>query len=99
MVIRNRRIELAGTAGKKNGGCNWLKQVGLPAILGSERRRQMRGCDESGARYVLLVSNLYQRTVRLEGAIRKPVDGLGKGGGEDEPTTMKHIGMKSLIKW
>jgi len=52
-----------------------------------------------GARYALLVSNLCQRTARLQKAIRKAVDGLGKDGGEDEPTTMKHIGMKSLIKW
>jgi len=34
-----------------------------------------------------------------EEAIRKPVDESGKGGGEDGPTTIKHIGMKSLIKW
>ena len=56
----------------------------------------MQGCDELGARYALLVSSLCQRTAQLQEAIRKPVDGLGGGG--DEPTTMKHIGMKSLIK-
>ena len=53
--------------------------------------------------YAHLVSSLCQRTARLQKRGDKKTcscaGGEGEGADEDEPVTVKHIGMKILIKW
>ena len=83
--------------GKEYSSCDRLKQVGLFAILGSGRWRQMLGSEKFGL-----------GAHRLRPLCVKKLDGWGRDdkqvcsqAGEvdwDEPVTVKQIGMKTLIK-